>query len=124
MLDTEYLRSLRYKPQCAKEDQKLFGDIWKQHNTDIYKLVAKAHGENWDSEDDEKSGCGRFAKKTAPIVVQREQRKHDHVVAAREEGPRRRQHELQGKPEASVRVVEEEDKGCRAEGPERQEESR
>ena len=119
MLDTEYLRSLRYKPKYAKEDQKMFGRIWKEHGTDIYKLIAKAHGETWDSEDEEKNEVGRFAKKTASIL-QREPTNNDYVVTTCESRPRKRQHQLQGKPEASVRVVEEDQS---AEESERQEES-
>ena len=111
MQDAEYMRHLRYQNDRAKKDQKLFGHIWEEYGTNVYKLIAKACGETWDAEDDEKTGLGRFAeKKTAPIQ-QRETIDNDDVVTTCEEGPRRREHKLQGKPEASVRVVEE-DKGC------------
>ena len=111
MQDAEYMRHLRYQNDRAKQDQKLFGHIWEEYGTNVYKLIAKACGESWDAEDDEKTGLGRFAeKKTAPIQ-QRETIDNDDVVTTCEEGPRRREHKLQGKPEASVRVVEE-DKGC------------
>ena len=55
MQDAEYLRSLRYQNDRAKKDQRLFGKIWEEHGTNIYKLIAKAHGEIWDEEDDQKT---------------------------------------------------------------------
>ena len=120
MQDAEYLRSLRYQNDRAKKDQRLFGKIWEEHGTNIYKLIANAHGEEWDHEDDEK---------TAPVLKklhqlqQRETKGDDDVAPTCKGGSLERQHELQREPQESFGLVEEEGKG-RAEGPERQEESR
>ena len=112
MQDAEYMRHLRYQNDRAKQDQKLFGHIWEEYGTNVYKLIAKACGETWDAEDDEKNGLGRFAdKKTAPIQ-QRGNNACKLVVSARKGGSLEREHKLQGKPDASVRVVEEEKGGA------------
>ena len=114
MQDVAYLRMLRNRNDLAKADQKRFGHIWAEHNTNIYKLIAKAHGENWDAEDEEKNAFALHElNKTAPIP----QRENDNLVAAREEGPRERRHPVQGFPEARERLVEEgqgqqQQKGC------------
>ena len=121
MQDAEYLRSLRYQNDRAKKDQRLFGKIWEEHGTNIYKLIAKAHGEIWDEEDDQK---------TAPVLKklhqlqQRETKGDDNVAPTCKGGSREREHKLQGEPQESFGLLEEKGKGLRAEGPERQEESR
>ena len=103
MLDERYLQMLRHRNDLAKADQKRFGHIWAEHNTNIYKLIAKASGETWDAEDEEKTAFAlQEQKKTAAIP----QRGNDNLVAARKEGPCRRQHKLQRQPEESVRLVE------------------
>ena len=53
MQDAEYMRHLRYQNDRAKKDQKLFGHIWEEYGTNVYKLIAKACGETWDDEDDD-----------------------------------------------------------------------
>ena len=122
MIDTEYLRSLRYRNDRAKHDQKLFGEIWATHGTNVYKLIAKAHGENWDSEDDEKTAP---ALKKLHQLQQRENNGNacKQLVSARESGSRERQHKLQREPQESFGLLEKEGKGC-TKGSERQEESR
>jgi len=103
MQDEKYLQSLRHRNDLAKADQKRFGHIWEQHGTNIYKLIAKASGENWDAEDDEKTAFAlQEQKKTAALP----QRNNDNLAAAREEGPREREHKLQGLPQESVRELE------------------
>ena len=35
--------------------QKLFGKVWEEYGTNVYRLIAEAHGEPWDAEDEEKT---------------------------------------------------------------------
>lgn len=102
MRSPDYLRPLRFDFERAKRDQKRFGEIWAEYGTNVYQLIAESYGETWDAEDEEKhAGAVRTKKESA--LTQRD----DDVVAAREAGPRQRFDELQGKPEASELVVEE-----------------
>ena len=103
MQDTKYLQLLRHRNDLAKADQKLFGHIWAEHNTNIYKLIATAHGENWDAEDEQKTAYALHEQKKTAALPQRE---NDNLVAAREEGPREREHIVQGLAQESVRLVE------------------
>ena len=112
MRSPDYLRPLRFDFERAKRDQKRFGEIWAEYGTNVYQLIAESYGETWDAEDDEKHAG--IAKTRAPARTKKEsalpQRVcpiNDDVVGAREEGPRQRFDELQGKPEARERVVEE-----------------
>ena len=102
MRSPDYLRPLRFDFERAKRDQKRFGEIWAEYGTNVYQLIAESYGETWDAEDEEKhAGAVRTKKESA--LTQRD----DDVVAAREAGPRQRFDELQGKPEASELVLEE-----------------
>jgi hypothetical protein len=95
MRDPGFLRDMRHDYTMVREYQKRFGRVWEEYSTNIYKLIAEACGECWDSEDEE--------KKEAAV----NQRIDDDLVAAREKDPRGREHELQGEPEASVGLLEE-----------------
>ena len=75
MHSTSFLRSLRQKHDDAKQLQKRFGHVWLEYDTDIYKLIAEACGENWDLE----------KKDTA---VNQENKGDDNLVAARKTGTR------------------------------------
>ena len=90
------LKHMRYDHKMVREYQKRFGRVWAEYGTDIYRLIAEACGECWDMQDEE--------KKEAAVNQRIED---DNLVAAREEDPRGREHELQGKPEASVGLLEE-----------------
>ena len=112
MRSPDYLLPLRFDYERARRDQKHFGHIWAEYGTNVYQLIAESYGETWDAEDDEKHAG--IAKTRAPARTKKEsaltQRVcpiNDDVVGAREEGPRQRFDELQGKPEASELVVEE-----------------
>ena len=96
MHSTSFLRSLRQKHDDAKQLQKRFGHVWLEYDTDIYKLIAEACGENWDLE----------KKDTA---VNQENNGDDNLVAARKTGTRERVDELQGIVEESECVLEEEE---------------
>ena len=108
----EYLKPLRFDYERAKRDQKRFGEIWAEYGTNVYQLIAKAHGETWDAETEEKersrAADASHPRKIAPAVNQRADR-DDNVVAACEKGTRGGQHELQGQHETGVRVVEEDE---------------
>ena len=106
MRSPDYLRPLRFDFERAKRDQKRFGEIWAEYGTNVYQLIAESYGETWDAEDEEKH-AGAVHKKNESAITQRTLPRNDDVVAAREEGPRQRFDELQGKPEASERVLEE-----------------
>ena len=118
MRNVEYLKRLRYNYDQAKMDQKMFGHVWEEYGTNIFELIAEAHGENWDPDAD-------AAQKKEAAVNQRRTIQHDDVVATCEEGARERQHQLQGQSEASLGVVEEDqgngDHDCKAETEARQE---
>ena len=103
MRSPDYLRPLRYDYDRAKRDQKRFGHIWEEFGTNVFQLIAEAHGENWDAEDEEKH-CSR---KNEVAITQRVTGQNDDLVTTCETGTRERQHQLQGKPEASISVVEE-----------------
>ena len=98
MRDPDFLRDMRHDYTMVREYQNRFGRVWAEYGTDIYRLIAEACGECWDSEDEEKKEAA---------VNQRIVKKDDDLVATREKDPRGREHELQGKPEASVGLLEE-----------------
>ena len=93
----EYMKKLRFNYEQAKSDQKLFGKVWEEYGTNVFQLIAEAHGETWDAEDEEKNDVA---------INQREP--DDDLAGAREESSFERVDQLQGKPEASLCVVEEE----------------
>ena len=107
MRSPDYLRPLRFDFERAKRDQERFGEIWAEYGTNVYQLIAESYGETWDAEDEEKH-AGALRKKKESAITQRTLPRNDDVVAAREEGPRQRFDELQGKPEASELVLEKE----------------
>ena len=107
MRSPDYLRPLRFDYERAKQDQKRFGEIWAEYGTNVYQLIAESYGETWDAEDEEKH-AGALRKKKESAITQRTLPRNDDVVAAREEGPRQRLDEFQGKPEASELVLEKE----------------
>ena len=72
MQDVAYLRMLRNRNDLAKADQKHFGAVWAEHGTNIYKLIAKAHGEVWDSEDDQKTASKLEAHEKSDSIEQKE----------------------------------------------------
>lgn len=101
MSDVAFLRLLRNNYELAAINQKLFGHVYEEYGTSIYKLIAEACNEVWDDEDEQKNAF-RCSKKEAAV----KQRAHDDLAPAREKGSRSRQHELQGVSEASERLLE------------------
>ena len=105
----EFLRSLRFNYKEAERMQRMFGRVWASRNTNIYKLIARACGETWDDEDDEKAASARSRPKKDVAIKQSDTRRpNDDLVATREEGARRREYELQGIVEESECLLEEE----------------
>ena len=96
MSDERYLKKLRFDYDRAVKDQELFGRVWGEFGKDVFQLIAEACGESWDSEDEE--------KKEAAV----NQRDNDNLVAAREASALSGQHQLQGEPEESLSLLEEE----------------
>ena len=109
MRSPDYALPLRFDYERARRDQAHFGHIWAEYGTDVYQLIAEAHGESWDAEDEEKAQFALRPKKKEVAITQREQPCNDDLVTTREAGPRERLDELQGKPEARVGVVEEDE---------------
>ena len=42
MRDREYMKTLRFKYEVARDMQKMFGKIWAEHGTDVFQLIAEA----------------------------------------------------------------------------------
>jgi len=106
MRNQDFMRSLRHNYEAAKSMQREFGEIWETYGTNVFQLIAEAHGESWDAEDEEKHAPAREPKKTQ--VVEQRETDNDDVVRTCEESARQRQHQLQGIPQASECVMEEE----------------
>ena len=115
MRSPKYLRSLRFRNDLAIRDQKMFGHIWEEYETNVYQLIAEAHGETWDAETEEKEqyrarhDAAASASPKIEAAVNQRIRGHDDLVAARETGSLEREHQLQGEPEKSIRLVEEDE---------------
>ena len=108
------MKSLRFDNDEAMRMQKRFGAVWEEYGTNVYQLIAEAHDENWDAEDEQKHApaLAKVEYAAAPLWEKKEstvnQRNDDNLAPAREAGTRERLDQLQGKPEASLCVVEEE----------------
>ena len=98
-----WLRSLRFKNDEVRWWIKKAGFIFEERGLNLYQLIAESYDENWDAEDEEKH-CSR---KNEVAITQRATGQNDDLVTTCETGTRERQHQLQGKPEASISVVEE-----------------
>jgi phage anti-repressor protein len=82
------LKHMRHDYAMVREYQSRFGHIFRERGLNLYELIARACGEVWDNEDEEKGGV-RHREKIAPIGV-----KEEHAVSldpAREVGVRERQ---------------------------------
>ena len=62
--DTKHLRSLRTDYTRVKDYQRRYKHIFEERGLNLFELIAKACGEVWDNEDEEKGGA---AKKKCPI---------------------------------------------------------
>ena len=111
MQDPTFLKSVRFRNEEAKRMQKRFGAVWSEFGTDIYKLIAKAYGEAWDAEDEEKHAPAVATEKKVSAINQNA--RNDDLVTTRKKGTRSGLDHFQGIFEASVCVVEEEEEGRR-----------
>jgi len=110
MRDANYMKRLRYEPDLAAGLQKRFGAVWADYGTDVFKLIAEAHNEKWDSEDEEKSAFARVQAQKKEIPINQ---RDDNLAATRETGALEWINEFQGIVEESLSIVEEE-KGRRS----------
>ncbi|MEO2152728.1 MAG: hypothetical protein ABGW50_08745, partial [Thermococcus sp.] len=62
----KWLQSLRYDHDMVRWWNKRAGHIFEERGLNLYELIAKACGEVWDNEDEEKGG---HMKKVAPMDV-------------------------------------------------------
>ena len=71
------LRHMGFDHQMVRDYQKRFGTIFTERGLNLYELIARACGEVWDNEDEEKGGVlhlcessarsTRLQKKVAPM---------------------------------------------------------
>lgn len=66
--DRFLLRHMRHDHAMVKRHQKLFGHIFEQRGLCLYKLIAEACGENWDSEDEQKN-CAPMEQRSPDNAV-------------------------------------------------------
>jgi hypothetical protein len=83
----------------------MYGDVWREYGTDVFRLIAEAHGETWDAEDEEKNTFANTAQKKGVVKPKED----DDLVAAREKSPRCGLDQLQGEPEESLSELEEDE---------------
>ncbi len=95
----EYLRTLRQDYAGARRLQKLFGHIWREQGTDIFKLTAEACGENWDL-------SARAPDEEKTPYVQLNDNNNDDVDRTREKGARSGLDLLQRVSQASEQELE------------------
>ena len=50
------LKHMRHDHEMVKQYQRRYGHIFESRGLSLYKLIAKACGEVWDEEDEEKGG--------------------------------------------------------------------
>ena len=78
------LKHMRHDYAMVKDYQKRFGHIFEERGLNLFQLIAKASGEVWDSEDEEKGACILLKKR--PPSNQRNHGNHDDLDPARESG--------------------------------------
>jgi hypothetical protein len=57
----EWLKRMRYRHDEVRWWQKRAGDIFEERGINLYQLIAQAHGECWDDEDEEKNATAQAA---------------------------------------------------------------
>ena len=98
-----WLKSLRYKHDEVRWWQKRAGYIFEERGLNLYQLIAQAHGECWDNEDEEKCASAKkqgieppLHKKNEPPHVKEKPRQTENAISLdypREIGVRRGQEE-------------------------------
>ena len=92
----DWLKDLRYRHDEVQWWNRRAGHIFEERGINLYQMIAEAHGECWDAEDEEKhAGAHKHAENVVPPVLKKKPRQK-HAVSL--------DHPLQG----SVRSREEE----------------
>ena len=110
------LKHMRYDNAMAKDYQKRYSTILAERGTSMYKLIAEACGEQWDSEDEQK--CPSQLEKKCVPSNQRNQGNHDDLDRTREIGVLERQglgDEVQGRPASGSEDLEKVGQGLEVE---------
>ena len=105
--DQFLLRHMRFDHGMVREYQKRFGHIFTARGLNLYELIARACGEVWDDEDEEKGGV--MQKKVAPMDV-KENPNAISVDRPRQIGLREREgqgHVVQGRDDRREEDVQE-----------------
>ena len=72
-----WLRELRYNHSMVRWWQRRCGHIFEERGLNLYQLIADAHGEIWDEEDEQK--CASIAKNVVSPKVKQKPRQGDGV---------------------------------------------
>ena len=71
----DWLKKLRYQNDEVKWWNKRCGRIFEERGINLYQLIAQAHGECWDNEDEEK--CAHAVKENVvPPMLKKKPRQH------------------------------------------------
>ena len=115
--DQSLLRHMRYDHDMVRDYQRRFGSIFAERGLNLYELIARACGEVWDDEDEEKGGHLR-RKNLAPMGV-KEKPNALCVDRPREERVREREgkgHVVQAGNDLREGQLQEGGQGCREVG--------
>ena len=86
--DPAWLKRMRYRNEEVLWWNKRAGYIFEERGLNLYQLIAEAHGECWDNEDEEKSASAKSAglppprpggEKNVPPMGKEPQQKEDAV---------------------------------------------
>ena len=72
-----WLRELRYNHDMVRWWQRKCGHIFEERGLNLYQLIADAHGEIWDEEDEQK--CAQLKKNVVSPNVKEKPRQDDGV---------------------------------------------
>ena len=73
----EWLKGLRFNHDEVKWWNKKCGYIFEERGLNLYQLIARAHGECWDDEDEQK--CAQAAEENVVPPVLKEKPRHDAI---------------------------------------------
>ena len=74
-----WLRALRYNHDMVRWWQRKCGHIFEERGLNLYQLIADAHGEIWDEEDEQK--CAQLKKKNVVSPNVKEKPRQDDGVS-------------------------------------------
>jgi hypothetical protein len=73
-----WLKSLRHRWEEVRWWQKRAGKIFEERGINLYQLIAEAHGECWDAEDEEKC-ANAVSENVAPPMLNKKPRQNDAI---------------------------------------------